>query len=146
MEIKNKKAYHKYTFLDTFIAGIVLKGSEVKSVRNNKSNFTDAYCYFKNDELWLKNYNIQEYKDSFEKHDINRDKKLLLTKTELRRLKEKQQEKGLTIVPTKAFFNDKNILKIEIALAKGKKEHDKRQIIKENDIKKQMDRELKKYL
>jgi len=144
--IKNKKANFKYIFLEKEIAGIVLKGTEIKSIRNGKAGFTDSYCYFKNNELWIKNLYISEYEQgTHNNHDSKRDKKLLLTKNQLKNFLIKSKEKGYTIIPTSLFINDKGKVKIEIALSKGKNYTDKKQIIKENDLKKDMDREIKNY-
>jgi len=144
--IKNKKASFKYQFIEKEIAGIVLKGTEIKSIRLGKANFTDSYCYFKDNELWIKNLYISEYdKGTYNNHDSKRDKKLLLTKQQIKKFLIKNAEKGLTIVPTMLFINDKGKVKIEIALSKGKNYKDKKQIIKENDLKKDMDREIKNY-
>jgi len=146
MKIINKKAKFNFEFLEKEIAGIVLKGTEIKSIRDNKVNFNDSFCYFKDNELWIKNLNISEYfNGNLNNHEPTRERKLLLTKKQLERFKSKLEEKGLTIVPTEIFINDKGFAKIEIALSRGKKTYDKKQIIKENDIKKEMDRELKKY-
>jgi len=146
MKIKNRKARYNYIFLEKEIAGIVLTGTEIKSIRDSKAGFTDAYCYFKDNELWLKNFYINEYtQGTFNNHDPKRDKKLLLTKNQLKRFSEKSSEKGLTIIPTLMFIDDKGLAKIEIALSKGKNVRDKSQTIKENDIKKDMNREIKNF-
>jgi SsrA-binding protein len=146
VKIKNRKASFNYEFLETEIAGIVLSGTEIKSVSLGQAAFTDSYCFFKDGELWIKNLHISEYKNaSFTNHEPKRDRKLLLTKYQLRRFEEKLNEKGLTIVPTLLFTNDKGLIKIEIALAKGKKIKDKKQTILERDIKRDMDREIKNY-
>lgn len=139
ISIKNKKASFEFLFLEEFVAGIVLLGSEVKSIRNGAVSFTDAYCYIKNNEIFVKNIHISEYKNSsYNKHEPKRDRKLLLTKREIKKLKEKTQEKGLTIVPTKIFINDKGLVKIGLALAKGKKLYDKRESIKKKDDERRM--------
>jgi len=144
MKIKNRKARYKYEFLEKEIAGIVLNGTEIKSIKEGKAGFTDAYCYFSKNEIFIKNFYINEYSlGTTNNHDPKRDKKLLLTKQQIKRFQEKSLEKGLTIVPTVAFINDKGIAKIEIALSKGKKTQDQRNTIKENDIKIDMDREIK---
>ena len=140
INIKNKKANFEFIFLEEIIAGIVLLGSEVKSIRNGAASFTDAYCYINDNEIFLKNLHISEYKDSsYNKHEPKRDRKLLITKKEIKKFKEKSQEKGLTIIPTKLFVNDKGLIKVVIALAKGKKIYDKKQKMKEKEI----DRHLK---
>ncbi len=146
MNIRNKKAFFNYEILDKEIAGIILFGSEVKSIREGHVGFTDSYCFFKNGELWLKNLHISEYKNaSINNHEEKRDRKLLLTKQQLKKYENKITEKGLTIVPTEIFINDKGLIKVEISLCKGKKLYDKKQHIKEEDIKRDMDLELKNY-
>ena len=138
--IVNRKARFEYTFLDTYVAGISLMGSEVKAIRDGKANMVDAYCIFDKDELWVKGLGITPGPGSFQ-HDPMRDKKLLLKKRELKKLRS-SLDKGLTIIPTKIFCNEKNRLKMEIALAKGKKLYDKRESIKERDINREMQRSL----
>jgi len=126
--IKNKKAYFKYEVLDTYTAGVVLQGTEIKSIRDGKISFTDSYCYFIENELFLKNFHISEYKEgTYNNHKPTRDRKLLLTKRELKKLNDKVKEGGLTIVPLRIFINDKGFCKFDIGLCKGKKTHDKRQ-------------------
>lgn len=138
----NRRAYHEYFFIDRYKAGIVLSGTEVKSVRLGKVNMSDAYCVFKDDELWLRHMHIAEYpQGGLTNHIPKHDRKLLLQKRELRRLQAKIKERGLTIVPVELFINERDCIKIEIALAKGKKAYDKRDSIKERDIKRDMDRE-----
>ena len=131
ISIRNKKASFEFIFIEDFIAGIVLFGTEIKSIRNGAVSFSDAYCYIRDNEIFVKNLHISEYKNSsFRQHEPKRDRKLLLTKREIRKLKEKTQEKGLTIVPSKLFINDKGLAKLEIVLAKGKKLFDKRESLK----------------
>ncbi len=143
-KIQNKKARFNYEFIEKEIAGVVLVGTEVKSIRESKVSFNDSYCLFIDDELWLRNFHISEYKEgTYNNHEPLRDRKLLLKRRELNKLKKKVNEDGLTIVPTKIFFNSKGLAKIEIALAKGKNVRDKRESIKEKDIKRDTDRELK---
>lgn len=143
MEIKNRSAYYEYFFDDKYVAGLVLTGTEVKSLRAGKASFNDAYCLFLGDELYLRSLHIAEYSHgTFNNHDPLRERKLLLTKRELRKLQTKIKEKGYTIIPLRIFFNEKNLLKMEIGLGKGKKLHDKRETIKQRDN----DRELKRYL
>lgn len=145
MKIKNKKAAFNFEFIEIEIAGLVLKGTEIKSIVNGNVGFTDSYCFFKDNELWVKNLHINEYsKGTCNNHDPKRDKKLLLTKQQLKKFNNKVKEKGLTIVPVQIFINDKGLAKMEIALSKGKREYDKKQIIKENDIKRDMDKQIKK--
>jgi SsrA-binding protein len=135
--IKNRKASHEYFFLDTYIAGIQLIGVEIKSVRNGEVNLSEAYCVFQNGELYLKNTHISPYENAgFIKVDPLRDRKLLLNKNELRKLSEGISRKGLTIVPTKMFINDRGLCKVEVCLCQGKKIYDKRESLKEKDMKK----------
>lgn len=139
--IKNKKASFEFSFIDTYMAGIALTGTEIKSIRQSKVNLQDAFCYFGNGELFIKNMHISKYDEgSHYNHDPLRDRKLLLKKKELKKLQEKGEEKGLTIIPIKLFINDRGLVKIEIALAKGKKLYDKREDIKQKDIKRELDR------
>ena len=135
--IKNRKASHEYLFLDTYIAGIQLIGVEIKSIRNGEVNLSEAYCVFQNGELYLKNTHISPYENAgFVKVDPLRDRKLLLNKNELRKLSEGISRKGLTIVPTKMFINDRGLCKVEVCLCQGKKTYDKRESLKEKDMKK----------
>ncbi len=144
ISIKNKKALFKYEVIESYIAGICLIGTEVKSIREGKISFSDSYCFFDGKELILKNFHISEYENgTFDKHEPLRDRKLLLTKKELRKLKEKVKDVGLTIVPIKIFINEKNIVKFDIALVKGKKQFDKRNSIKDKDLKMDQNRRLK---
>jgi SsrA-binding protein len=143
MEIKNRQAYYEYFIDDKLEAGIALLGTEVKSLRAGKGSFADAYCIFSDGELWLKAMNIAEYSHgNLNNHNLIRDRKLLLTKRELKKWEGKIKEKGYTIIPLRLFMNDKNFIKVEIGLAKGKKLHDKRDTIKQRDN----DRELKRYV
>ncbi len=138
-EIRNKKAAFEYHFLQTYTAGIMLTGTEVKSIREGKANFSDSFCVLMNGELWLKNMHVSEYKEgSYNNHEPKRIRKLLLNKTELRKVEGKLKEKGNTIIPIKLFFNERGIAKIEIAIARGKKLFDKRESIKEKDQRRQM--------
>ena len=140
-EIRNKKASFEYAFLQTYTAGIMLTGTEVKSIRDGKANFTNSFCVIMNGELFLKNMHISEYKEgSYNNHEPKRIRKLLLNKEELRKMQNKLKEKGTTIIPVKLFFNDRSIAKLEIAIAKGKKLFDKRESIKDKDMKRQMAR------
>ena len=139
--IDNRRARHEFHFLQTYEAGILLTGTEVKSVRDSKVNLTDAFCYFRNNELWIKNLHISEYKlGTYNNHNPLSVRKLLLHKAELRKLNTKMKEKGLTIVPHKMYFNERGFCKIEIALAQGKKTFDKRETIKARDNKTELDR------
>jgi SsrA-binding protein len=142
-EIKNRNAYFEYFIIDKYTAGIVLTGTEVKSLRTGKASFNDSYCIFQKGELWIKSFHIAEYSHgTINNHDPLRERKLLLSKRELKRLENKLKEQGFTIVPLRLFFNEKNIAKVEIGLAKGKKLHDKRETIKQRES----DRELKRYI
>jgi len=137
--IENRKVRFEYHILDTYIAGIVLQGTEIKSIRNGKISMNDSFCYFNNGELYIKNILISETKDAFT-HSAKRDRKLLLKKKELNKLSD-SLVKGLTILPYKIFMNDRGIVKIEIVLGRGKKLYDKRETIKERDIKKELKKE-----
>jgi SsrA-binding protein len=141
IQIKNRKASYEYEFIEKFEAGIVLKGTEIKSIREGKASVQEAYCYMKDGEVIIKGMNISPYTNaSFESHEMARDRKLLLKKKEIQKLKTKTEEKGLTIVPVRIFINQRGYAKLEIALAKGKKLFDKRENIKKKD----QDRELQK--
>lgn len=135
--IENRKTRFEYNFLETFEAGIVLTGMEVKAIRNNNVNMTDTYCFFNGNDLWVKNIFI-----SLSNGDDKRERKLLLKKQELKKLKSKLIN-GLTIVPTKIYFNDRGYVKIEIVLAQGKKTFDKRNTIKERDIQRELQNKSK---
>jgi len=146
VEIKNKKARYLYEFLDDYTAGIVLTGTEIKSIRNGKASIMEAYCVVKDGEAVIRNMYIAEYENgSYYNHEPRRDRRLLLNKKEIKKLEKKLQDKGLTVVPSKLFINDKNLAKINIHLAKGKKLHDKRQTMKERDTKRDLDRVMKKF-
>lgn len=141
INIKNKRASFDYELIEKFNAGVVLAGTEIKSIRMGKASLVDAYCYFVNEELWIKNMNISEYKDgTYNNHETRRERKLLLKKKELRKLDRKVKESGLSIVPTRMFINESGYAKLQIALAKGKKSYDKRESLREKDDKRQMDR------
>ena len=141
VEIKNKRASFEYEFVESFTAGIVLCGTEIKSIRGGKASLVDSYCYFIGTELFVKNMHIAEYWwGSFNKHDPKRERKLLLTKRELRKLARAPKEQGMTIVPTRLFIAENGYAKLNIALARGKKEYDKRESIKEKDLKREMER------
>jgi SsrA-binding protein len=142
--IKNKKASHDYEFLEKYVAGIMLTGTEIKSIRSGKANLTDSYCSFRDGELFLINMHISEYYwGNINNHDPLAERKLLLTKKELRKLDRKVKETGLTIIVIKVFINDRGLAKAEIALARGKKEYDKRETLKLKDHGREMDRALK---
>ena len=144
IQIKNKRAYFDYTIIEKYNAGLALLGTEIKASRQGKANMTDAFCMFIGDTLYVRNLHISEYShSSFHHHDIKRDRVLLLQKKELRKLKVKGEEKGYTIVPLRIFTNERGFAKIEIALATGKKEFDKRDSIKDRESKREMDRAMK---
>ena len=143
-EMNNRQAYFNYHMEEKYVAGIVLLGTEVKSIREGKVSFNDAYCLFDKNELWLRGLYIAEYKlGTSNNHIAVHDRKLLLTQRELKRIQSKIKEKGFTIIPLRVFFNEKNFVKVEIGLAKGKKVHDKRESIKEKDVKREMSRAIK---
>jgi SsrA-binding protein len=143
IEIRNRSAFHEYNIEDTYVAGMVLVGTEVKALRAGKASFNDSYCFFHKGELFIKSLHISEYAfGTTQKHEPLQERKLLLTKRELKKLEAKSAEKGYSIIPLKIFFNEKNIAKIEIGVGKGKKLHDKRETIKERET----DREIKRYL
>lgn len=145
VEYKNKKAYYKYELLDRYIAGIQLLGTEIKSIRNGKVNFTDSYCLIRNKEAWIIGLHIAEYEmGTCNNHQPLRDRKLLLNKKEILKIEKKITEKGLTIIPLSLFINSLGLAKIEIAIAKGKKIYDKRESIKDRDTKRDINR-LNKY-
>ncbi len=142
--IKNRRASFEYEFLENYTAGIVLCGTEIKSIRAGKASLVDSYCYFINGELYVKNMHIAEYWwGSYNCHDPRRDRKLLLNKKELRKLQRATKEKGLTIVATRLFIAGNGYAKLDISLAKGKKEYDKRQSIKEKDMKRESSYRIK---
>ncbi|MCL1933902.1 MAG: SsrA-binding protein SmpB [Candidatus Azobacteroides sp.] len=143
--IKNKKASFDYEFIETFVAGIVLTGTEIKSIRLGKVSLVDTYCTFVKRELWMKNMNISEYfYGTYNNHSARRDRKLLLNRKELNKIDRLSQTTGLTIIPAKLFLNEKGLAKVVIAVAKGKKAYDKRQSLREKDDKRDMDRLFKK--
>lgn len=145
ISIKNKKAYFQYEILETYTAGIVLTGTEIKSIRQSKASMVDAYCKFIKGELWLTGMHIAEYTfGTYNNHEPKRERKLLLNRTELRKLFRSSQEKGLTIVALKLFVTSRGLAKVDIGLARGKKMHDKREDLKKKDSKREMER-LRKY-
>ncbi len=145
IEIKNKKAWHEFEMLDKYVAGIQLTGTEIKSLRAGKASLVDAYCYFTNGELFVKGMHISEYDfGNLFNHFPKRDRKLLLTRRELRKLEKSVREKGLTIVALKIFIAESSYAKLEIALARGKKEFDKREDLKKKDTRREMDRVMKR--
>lgn len=143
-DIRNRSAFHDYFIEDKFDAGMVLTGTEVKSLRDGRASFNDSYCYFHKGELWIKSLHIAEYSHgTVNNHDPVRERKLLLQKKELRKLEAKIKEKGFSIVPLRIFFNEKGFAKMEIGLGKGKKQYDKRETIKQRDTEREMKRFLK---
>lgn len=141
INIKNRQAGYEYELLDKYVAGMVLTGTEIKSIREGKVNLQDGYCYLNNEELFVKGINITPYaQGTHYNHDATRERKLLLKRSELKRLEGKIEEKGLTIVPTRLFINDRGLAKLEIAVGKGKKLHDKRDSIKEREAKRELGR------
>ncbi|MBO4573827.1 MAG: SsrA-binding protein SmpB [Bacteroidales bacterium] len=139
ISIKNRRASYEYYLIDRYTAGIVLTGTEIKSIREGKASLTDSYCAFTGDELFVVGMHIAEYAfGTYNNHVPKRDRKLLLTAKELRKLKAKSSEKGFTIVPVEMFVNDRGLAKVEIALAKGKHFYDKRDSLKEKDSKKEI--------
>ena len=144
VNIKNKRATFDYELIDTYTAGIVLTGTEIKSIRLGKASLVDTYCYFVNNELWVKNMHIAEYfYGSYNNHTARRERKLLLTKKELDKLKRGSLDPGFTLIPVRMFINEKGLAKVVVALAKGKKQFDKRQSLKEKDDKRDMARMFK---
>jgi SsrA-binding protein len=141
MEISNKSAFHEFFIEQRFIAGLVLSGTEVKSLRSGKASFNDAYCFFHKGELFIKSLHISEYKmGTIYNHLPTQERKLLLNKKELKKLESKMKEKGYTIVPLRIFFTAEGWAKMEIGLGKGKKIHDKRDTIKQRDTEREIRR------
>lgn len=144
--IRNKKASFEYFFVDTFTAGIVLTGTEIKSIRMGKASLVDTFCYINNGEIWVKGMNISPYfYGSYNNHESKRDRKLLLNKREIKNLQEATKQVGFTIVPTLLFIDDHGRAKLDIALCRGKKEFDKRQTLKEKEDRREMDRVRKRF-
>jgi len=141
ISIKNKRASFEYLLLQEFTAGIQLTGTEIKSIREGKASIADAYCTFKGDELFVINMHIAEYSfGTYNNHEPKRDRKLLLTKRELHKMQTKVKEKGFTIIPTLLFINEKGLAKLTISLARGKHHYDKRESLKQKDIKREIAR------
>ena len=146
INIKNKRAFFDYEIIDRFEAGLQLCGTEIKSIRQGRVSLVDTYCFFNRRELWTKGMNIAEYfYGTYNNHIPTRERKLLLQKKELRKLERKTKETGLTIVPLRLFINEKGLAKLEIALAKGKKQHDKRETLKMKDTSREIDRIRKNF-
>lgn len=145
VDIKNRRAKFDFEIIETFTAGIVLTGTEIKSIRLGKAGLTDSFCYENNGELWIKNMYVAEYfYGSYNNHTQRRDRKLLLNKKEIREIGKVSKDAGFSIVPLRVFINDRGLAKVVIALAKGKKEYDKRQSIKEREDKREIDRMFKR--
>jgi SsrA-binding protein len=145
INIKNKRASFDYEFVETFTAGIVLTGTEIKSIRLGKASLTDTFCYIINRELWVKNMYVAEYfYGTYNNHQARRERKLLLGRKELNKIERLSRDTGFTVVPTRLFINERGLAKLVIAVAKGKKEYDKRQSIRERDDKRDMDRAFKR--
>lgn len=145
IQIKNKRATFDYELLETFTAGIVLTGTEIKSIRLGKASLVDTHCIVERGEMWVKNMYIAEYfYGTYNNHNARRDRKLLLNKKELRKLEDAARNSGFTIVPTRLFINDRGLAKLVIAIAKGKKAYDKRDSLRERDDKREMDRAFKR--
>lgn len=139
INIRNRQAGFEYEILDKYVAGIVLSGTEIKSIREGKANLQDGYCYISNGEVFVKGVNITPYaQGTHYNHEATRERKLLLKRSEIKKLEGKVEEKGLTLVPLRLFINGRGFAKLEIALGKGKKQHDKRQSIKERDAKREL--------
>jgi SsrA-binding protein len=139
INVRNKQASFEYELLDKYIAGLVLTGTEIKSIREGKVTLQEGYCYFNNGELFVKGVNISPYaQGTHYNHEAKRERKLLLKRSELKKLEGRVEEKGLTLVPVRLFINDRGYAKLEIALGRGKKLHDKRDSIKERDVKREL--------
>ena len=146
INIKNKRATFDYEILEEWVAGVVLVGTEIKSIRAGKASMVDTYCYFDRGELWIRGVNIAEYAwGTCNNHTPRRDRKLLLTARELQKLERASQDKGLTIVGLRLFLTERGLAKIAIGLARGRKAYDKREYLKENDAKREMDKAMKRY-
>lgn len=145
ISIRNRRATFDYEIIETYTAGIVLTGTEIKSLRLGKASMVDSYCYLDRGELWIRGVNIAEYHwGTYNNHQPKRDRKLLLTKRELGKLERSLQDNGLTVVGLKLFINNRGLAKVEIGLARGRKRYDKREYIKEKDAKREMDRVMKR--
>ncbi len=146
INIRNRRATFDYEILEEYVAGIVLVGTEIKSIRMGKASLTESYCYFERGELWIKGMNIAEYHwGSCNNHIPKRDRKLLLNKKELAKLERGLQDRGLTVVGLKMFLNERGLAKVVVGLARGRKAYDKREHLKENDAKREMDKALKRF-
>ncbi len=144
INIVNRRAGFEYSFLEKFIAGMQLQGTEIKSIREGKANLSDSFCYLKNGELWVRSLHISEYTEgTYNNHLPTRERKLLLHKREIEKIEKKLKDQGLTIVPLRLFIAENGYAKLEIAIAKGKKLHDKREDIKKKDLQRETDRKFK---
>ena len=144
INIRNKRATFDYEILEEYVAGVVLVGTEIKSLRLGKASLVDSYCYFEQGELWIRNVNIAEYTwGTCNNHVPKRDRKLLLNRKELNKLQRSLQDRGLTVVGLRIFINERGLAKIVVGLARGRKSFDKREYIKENDAKREMDKAMK---
>lgn len=144
INIRNKRATFDYEILEEYVAGVVLVGTEIKSLRMGKASLVDSYCYFERGELWIRNVNIAEYTwGTCNNHVPKRDRKLLLNRKELNKLQRSLQDRGLTVVGLRIFINERGLAKIVVGLARGRKSFDKREYIKENDAKREMDKAMK---
>lgn len=146
INIRNKRATFDYEILEEFVAGVVLVGTEIKSIRAGKASLTDSYCYFQDGELWIRGVNISEYDwGTCNNHVPRRDRKLLLQRKELNKLQRQLQDRGLTVVGLRMFLSERGFAKIVIGLARGRKAYDKREYLKENDAKREMDKAMKRF-
>ena len=146
INIRNKRATFDYEILEEFVAGVVLVGTEIKSIRAGKASLTDSFCYFDRNELWIRGVNIAEYAwGTCNNHAPRRDRKLLLTARELEKLRRAGQDRGLTIVGLRLFLNERGLAKVVVGLARGRKSYDKREYLKENDARREMDKAMKDH-
>ncbi len=146
INIRNKRATFDYEILEEFVAGVVLVGTEIKSIRAGRASLTDSFCYFDRNELWIRGVNIAEYAwGTCNNHAPRRDRKLLLTARELEKLRRAGQDRGLTIVGLRLFLNERGLAKIVVGLARGRKAYDKREYLKENDARREMDKAMKDH-
>lgn len=146
INIKNRRATFDYEIIDTYVAGVMLWGTEMKSIRGGHASLVDSFCYFNRNELWVKGMRVSEYfYGTYNNHKPDRERKLLLQRKELDKLQRKTKEGGLTIVPLRLFINDRGLAKLEIALARGKKQFDKRETLKQKDAQRDIDRVTKRF-
>ena len=146
VSISNRKASFHYFISETWEAGLILTGTEIKAIREGKANLNDAYCFFRDNELWVKNMHISAYEfGGYSNHEPKRDHKLLLHRHQLRKMQSKLREKGVTVIPVRCFINERGYAKLEIGLARGKKMFDKRETIKQAEAKREIGRMMKKH-